>query len=70
MPEHDLILFNGRVITMDGVSRIAQSIVAAQGRIATYGSDADVAAAGHMADRRDFFLGDRDACHFLERQAG
>ncbi len=44
MSEHDLVLYNGRIITLDGASRIARAVGVHEGRIAAVGEDAPILA--------------------------
>ena len=44
MPEHDLVLHNGRIITLDGQSRITRAVAVRAGRIAATGEDAGILA--------------------------
>jgi len=51
MSEHDLILHNGRVITLDSASRIAEAVAVTAGRISAVGSSAEVLAGRGRATR-------------------
>ncbi len=51
MPEHDLILHNGRVITLDWASRDAEAVAVTAGRISAVGSSAEVLAGRGRATR-------------------
>lgn len=51
MPEHDLILHNGRVITLDKASCDAEAIAVTAGRISAVGSSAEVIAGRGRATR-------------------
>lgn len=44
MPAHDLILHNGRIITLDSQSRITRAVAVRDGRIAATGGDAEIMA--------------------------
>ncbi|MEE2971330.1 MAG: amidohydrolase family protein [Pseudomonadota bacterium] len=61
MPEHDLILHNGPVITLDGGSRVADAVAVTGGLISAVGSSAEL-----LADRgrtsRVIDLDGRTAC--------
>ena len=52
MPEHDLVLYNGRIITLDGASGIAQAVGVRRGRIAAVGAEAQVLADAGPHTRR------------------
>ena len=51
MSEHDLILHNGRVITLDWASRDAEAVAVRAGRISAVGSSAEVLAGRGRATR-------------------
>jgi len=51
MSEHDLILHNGRVITLDWASRNVEAVAVTAGRISAVGSSADVLAGRGRATR-------------------
>ena len=42
MTEHDLILHNGQVVTLDGESRIVEAVAVTSGRITAVGSSNDL----------------------------
>lgn len=61
MPEHDLILHNGQVITLDGASRTVEAVAVTGGRITAVGDSGDVLRdAGRHT--RVIDLDDRTAC--------
>ena len=54
MTEHDLVLYNGRIITLDDGSRITSALAARDGRIVRTGEDAAIlAGAGSQTERLD-----------------
>lgn len=61
MTEHDLILHNGRVITLDWASRDTEAVAVRAGRIAAVGADAEVMA-GRGRATRVIDLGGMTAC--------
>ncbi len=61
MPEHDLILHNGTVITVDSGSRIAEAVAVKDGMISALGTSAEVLA-GRGRTTRIVDLAGRTAC--------
>ncbi len=54
MPEHDLVLHNGRVLTLDDARPVARAVAVRAGRIAAVGDDAEaLAGAGRRTRRLD-----------------
>ena len=51
MPEHDLILRNGPVITLDGGSRVAEAVAVTGGLVSAVGTSAEVLADKGRASR-------------------
>ncbi|MDP6573426.1 MAG: amidohydrolase [Rhodospirillales bacterium] len=61
MPEHDLILYNGTVITVDSGSRIAEAVAVKDGMISALGTSAEVLE-GRGRTTRIVELAGRTAC--------
>ena len=60
-PEHDLILHGGKVITLDGGSRLASAVGASGGRVSAVGAD-EAVLAGRGRHTRVIDLGGRTVC--------
>ena len=61
MAEHDLILHNGKVITMDALGSIAEAVAVTRGRVSAVGTSPDLLA-GRGRATRIIDLGGRRAC--------
>lgn len=61
MPEHDLIIHNGPVITLDGGSRVAEAVAVTGGLVSAVGTSAEVLA-GKGRTSRVIDLDGRTAC--------
>jgi len=51
MPEHDLIIHNGDVITLDDGSRVAEAVAVTGGLISAVGNSTEVLAGKRRASR-------------------
>ena len=61
MPEHDLILYNGQVVTLDGASRTVEAVGVTSGRITAVGNSSEVLQS-EGRNTRVIDLGGRTAC--------